>query len=146
MKKISIYTISLLFVLSFGFLYAQEDIQEDYAYISFFYGHVDVDVTPDNNIDDFEVAKLHMKLDSGTIINTGENALCEITMPDGSTIRIYKYAVFQVEELSIKIHTDKKWQKIKLLIEKIRSKVLKPISNDLEFDIVSGTALAGVRG
>jgi len=90
MKKILIYTISLLFVLSFGFLYAQGDIQEDYAYISFFYGHVNVDVTPDNNIDDFEFVELHMKLGSGTIINTGENALCEITMPDGSTIRISK--------------------------------------------------------
>jgi len=146
MKKISIYTISLLFVLSFGFLYAQEDIQEDYAYISFFYGHVDVDVTPDNNIDDFEVAKLHMKLDSGTIINTGENALCEITMPDGSTIRISKCTVFQVEELSVKMKTDKKLQKFKLLFEKIRLKVQKSISNDTEFAIVSGTALAGVRG
>ena len=132
--------------MSFGFLYAQKDIQKEYAYISFFYGHVDIDVTPDNNIDDFEAAEMHLKLDSGTIINTGENALCEITMPDGSTIRISKCTVFQFEELSIKMQPDKKLQKLKLLFKKIRSKVQKLISNDLEFDIVSGTALAGVRG
>jgi len=88
MKRGAIYILTLLFILSIGLLYAQEDMAEEPAYISFLSGNVDVDLTPDNEVEDFEVAELDMELGAGALIRTGRNALCEITMPDGSTVKI----------------------------------------------------------
>jgi len=146
MKKVAIYILTLLFILSIGFLYAQEDMVEEPAYISFLSGNVDVDLTPDNEVEDFEVAELDMELGAGALIRTGRNALCEITMPDGSTVKISSGSVFQIKSTYINRETGKKSQKFSLFFGKVRAKVQKFMTTDSEFDVVSGTALAGVRG
>jgi len=146
MKHGAIYILTLLFILSAGFLYAQEDMQEEPAYISFLSGNVDVDLTPDNNVEDFQVAELDMELGTGALVRTGRKALCEITMPDGSTVKISSGSVFQITKSQISKDTGKKSHKFSLLFGRVRAKVQKFTTTDSEFEIVSGTALAGVRG
>jgi len=146
MKKIIIYILTFLFTLSFGLLYAQEDMVEKPAYITYLSGSVEVDLTPDNNIGDFELAELDMEIYAGSIIRTGQDALCEITMPDESTIKISSGSVFQVEKVSISKKTGKTLQRFNLLFGKLKAKVQKLTTTDSEFEIVSGTSLAGVRG
>lgn len=145
MKKLIVYILTLLFIFAFGLLFAQEEIKEN-VYISFLSGNVDVDQTPDNEMEDFEIAELDMELGFGTLIRTGQDALCEITMPDGSTIKISSGSVFQIESIDINRDTGKKSQRFKLVFGKIRAKVEKLTTRDSKFEIVSGTALAGVRG
>jgi hypothetical protein len=82
MKKGLIQIFTLFFILSSGFLFAQEEMVEEPAYISFLSGNVDVDVTPDNNQEDFQVAELDMELGAGALIRTGRKALCEIRIPE----------------------------------------------------------------
>ncbi|MCK4805185.1 MAG: FecR domain-containing protein, partial [Spirochaetes bacterium] len=146
MKKIVIYIFSILFILSFGLLYAQEDMEEEPAYVSYLAGNVDVDLTPDNNMEDFEMAELDMEIPAGTLIRTGMDGLCEITMPDQSTIKVSGGSVFQVDEMLISRETGKSSQKFKLLFGKIRARVEKFTTSDSKFEIASGTALAGIRG
>ncbi len=146
MKKIVIYIFSILFILSFGFLHAQEYMEEEPAYVSYLVGSVDVDLTPDNNIEDFEMAELDMEIPAGTLIRTGMDGLCEITMPDQSTIKVSGGSVFQVDELLISNETGKKSQKFSLLFGKIRARVEKFTTSDSKFEIAAGTALAGIRG
>lgn len=146
MKKIVIYIFSILFILSFGLLYAQEDMEEEPAYVSYLAGNVDVDLTPDNNMEDFEMAELDMEIPAGTLIRTGRDGLCEITMPDQSTIKVSGGSVFQVDEMLISRETGKSSQKFKLLFGKIRARVEKFTTSDSKFEIASGTALAGIRG
>jgi hypothetical protein len=146
MKKFIIYIFSVLFIFSFGLLYAQEDLKAEPAYISYISGNVDVDLTPDNEIEDFEVAELDMELHAGTMIRTGTGALCEITMPDQSTIKISSGSVFQIDHILFNEESGKKLQKFSLLFGKVRAKVQKLTTKDSEFQIGSGTALAGVRG
>jgi len=147
MRKITIFIFTLIFILSSGgFLFAQDDMEEEPAYISYLVGNVDVDITPDNNIEDFEVAELDMDLPAGTIIRTGQDAICEITMPDESTIKISSGSVFQIEEVLISKETGRKVEKFNLIFGKVRAKVQKFTTSGSEFNIVSGTSLAGVRG
>ena len=146
MKKGLIQIFTLFFILSSGFLFAQEEMVEEPAYISFLAGNVDVDVTPDNNQEDFQVAELDMELGAGALIRTGRKALCEITMPDGSTIKISSGSVFQITLSEIDRNTGKKANRFNLLFGRVRAKVQKFTTTDSEFGIVSGTALAGVRG
>jgi hypothetical protein len=146
MKKSIIYIFSALFIFSFGLLYAQEDMTAEPAYISYLSGNVDVDLTPDNEIEDFEVAELDMELPAGTMIRTGTEALCEIIMPDQSTIKISSGSVFQIDHILYDQESGKKSHKFSLLFGRVRAKVQKFTTKDSDFEIGSGTALAGVRG
>lgn len=146
MKKFIIYFFTAIFILSFGLIYAQEDMTAVPAYISYISGNVDVDLTPGNEIEDFEVAELDMELHAGTMIRTGAGALCEIIMPDESTIKISGGSVFQIDQVLFNEETGKKLQKFSLLFGKVRAKVQKFTTKDSDFEIGSGTALAGVRG
>ena len=116
------------------------------AYISYISGNVDVDMTPENEIEDFEIAELDMELHTGAMIRTGTDALCEIIMPDESTIKISEGSVFQIDHVLFNEETGKKSQKFSLLFGKVRAKVQKFTTKDSDFEIGSGTALAGVRG
>ena len=87
-----------------------------------------------------------MRLPVGTIIRTGKNGLCEITIPDGSTIKVSPRTVFQIEEFSFDPETGKKKGRFNLIFGRVRAKVSKLVTTDSEFQVKSGTALAGVRG
>jgi len=67
-------------------------------------------------------------------------------MPEGSTIKVSSGSVFQIEGISINRTTGATSQKFSLVFGKVRAKVEKLVTTDSEFNIVSGTALAGVRG
>jgi hypothetical protein len=153
-RSISISTIrraamcgaAFCFILWTGVGYTQTEMVPESASVSFLSGSVDVDLTPDDRREDFQAAELGMKLLPGTLIRTGQKALCEITMPDGSTVKISSGTVFQITRSDVDSETGKRSQWFDLLFGKVRAKVQKFIAPDSEFEIVSGTALAGVRG
>ncbi len=146
MRKVILLLLSILFVLVVGILWAQEDMEEEPAYISFISGNVDVDVTPVNDIDDFEPAELDMELPIGTTIRTGQDAIVEITMPDESIVRLSSGTVFQIEDSSINRDTGRIRERFNLIAGKIKATVQKFTTSGSEFTVASGTALAGVRG
>jgi len=116
------------------------------ASISFFTANVDVDSTPDNELEDFQPVMLDMSIPEGSIIRTGKNALCEVTMPGGNLLRIASGAVFKVERLEVSSETGSRTQRFNLIFGKLKAKVNKLSTPDSKFEVVSGTALAGVRG
>jgi len=146
MKKHIFILIALAILLLTGMVYAQEASTGKLAYITFLVGSVDVDTTPDNQKEDFKLAELDMELPQGTIVRTGKNALCEITLYDGSTIKISSGSVFQIESVTYEAETGKKTGKFKLVFGKVRAKVEKLTTTDSKFEISSGTSLAGIRG
>ena len=123
-----------------------EDMEEEPAYISYLSGNVDVDITPENEVGDFVPAELDMDLNPGTVIRTGSDAVCEVTLPDESTIKVSNGAVFKIDEVLINKQTGKKSEKFSLLFGKVKAQVKKLTTSDSQFTIASGTALAGVRG
>jgi len=145
MKRITVYILAFLIIVFTGALYAQE-MTEEPAYISYIVGTVDVDITPENGIEDFIPAELDMDLPPGTVIKTGDDGLCEITMPDESTIKISSSSSFKIETVQMDRQTGRKKQRFSLAFGRVRAKVKKLTTSDSEFSIVSGTALAGVRG
>lgn len=137
----------IVFVVGIGaFAQEEESLPEAPAYISYLAGGVDVDTTPDNGIEDFEIAELGIELPTGTIIRTGKDALCEITLADESTIKISSSSVFTLQTQLYDSNTGKKNQRFSLLFGRVRAKVQKLLTSDSVFEIKSGTALAGVRG
>ncbi|UCB46744.1 MAG: FecR domain-containing protein [Spirochaetota bacterium] len=146
MRKAILIYLPVILILSFGNLIAQEDMKEEPAYISFLSGNVDVDITPQNDISDFEPAELDLELPVGSIIRTGREALCEITMPDESTISLTAGTVFQIEHSAINRDTGKTRQRFNFIAGRFKAKVKKFTTTDSEFSVVSGTSLAGVRG
>ena len=71
MKRIMTALFALLICGFFGFAHAQDDTGELSAYISFLTGNVEVDLTPENELDDFVPAELDMEVFEGTLIRTG---------------------------------------------------------------------------
>jgi len=134
MKKLFIYTAIILLIAGAGILQAQE-WEEEPAYISYLVGSVDVDITPDNQVEDFEPAELDMDLPPGSVIKTGSDGLCEITMPEGSTIKVSSGSVFQIEGISINRKTGATSQRFSLIFGRVRAKVEKLVTTDshLEF-------------
>jgi len=136
-------------VLSCGvtaFAQEAENLSEAPAYVSYLAGSVDVDITPDNEIEDFEIAELEMELPTNTIIRTGKEALCEITLADGSTVKISSSSVFRLDEQLYAGDSGKKKERFSLIFGRVRAKVQKLLTPDSVFEIKSGTTLAGVRG
>ncbi len=148
MKRLLIYIIvSVLMIFGTATaILAQEDMEEEPAYISYLSGNVDVDLTPENELGDFQPAELDMDLPPGSVVRTGSDAVCEITLPDESTIKIANGSVFKIDELLINRETGKKSEKFSLMFGKIKAKVKKLTTSDSNFTVASGTALAGVRG
>jgi hypothetical protein len=116
------------------------------AVVSYLVGNVDVDKTPDNNVDDFEVAELDMSLLVGSIVRTGRDGFCELKLHDGSVIKVSHTSVFKIEDISYNRDSGKKRSKFNLLFGKMKAKVSKLTTSDSEFDVRTGTTLAGVRG
>jgi hypothetical protein len=146
MKRIIIYIFVLLICGFFGFAHAGDDTSNLTAYISFLSGNVEVDLTPDNELDDFEPAELGTEVFEGTLIRTGRDALCEVQMPDGSSLKISNGSVFRLEKIVSEEISGTMAQRFKLLFGRVRAKVEKLKTPDSRFEIVSGTSLAGVRG
>jgi hypothetical protein len=146
MIKNFLFVLLMLLLFPFVYVQAQEAELAEKAFISFLAGNVDVDYTPDNEMEDFEIAELDMRLPAGSIIRTGKNGLCEITVPDGSTIKISPRTVFQIEEFTFDPEMEKKKGRFNLIFGRVRAKVSKLVTTDSEFQIKAGTALAGVRG
>ena len=146
MKRIIIYIFALLICGFFGFAHAGDEGGVFTAYISFLSGNVEVDLTPENELDDFEHAEVGMELVEGTLIRTGREALCEVNMPDGSSLKISNGTVFHLEQIAVEEMSGGMAQRFKLLFGRVRAKVEKLKTPDSRFEIVSGTSLAGVRG
>ncbi len=148
MKRLLIYILTLMIVFGFVIvaLAQDEDMEEEPAYISYLSGNVDVDLTPENEIGDFQPAELDMDLPPGSVVRTGSDAVCEITLPDESTIKIANGSVFKIDELLINKNTGKKSEKFSLMFGRIKAQVKKLTTSDSKFTVASGTALAGVRG
>jgi hypothetical protein len=146
MKRLFFSLLFLFIPVSAMLLYAEDDITGEQVYISYLAGNVQVDETPDNEKDDFETAELNMALSTGAVIRTGREALCEISTPDGSKVQISSGSVFVIEEVLVRRDTGSFRQKFNLLFGRLRASVEKLTAADSTFDVVSGTALAGVRG
>jgi hypothetical protein len=144
------YTLSgaavMLCILSFSFGYATVQVQQEAAVITFLSGNVDVDRTPDNDQEDFNIAELDLELPRGSIVRTGRNGYCELTLIDGSLIRIAPTSVFKIEDLSFDQTSGSKRALFNLLFGKVKSTVSKLTTDDSSFELRSGTSLAGVRG
>jgi hypothetical protein len=121
-------------------------MQAEPAVITFISGNVDVDITPDNDREDFKIAELDMRLPRGSIVRTGRGAHCELTLKDGSILRISSTSVFKVEEFSFDEETGRKLGRFNLLFGRVKATVSKLVTSDSEFEVRSGTALAGIRG
>ncbi len=143
---IVILTIAVLSGGVTAFAQEGENLPEAPAYLSYMAGSVDVDITPDNEIEDFEIAELEMELPTDTILRTGKEALCEITLADGSTVKISSSSVFRLDEQLYTGDSGKKKERFSLIFGRVRAKVQKLLTPDSVFEIKSGTALAGVRG
>jgi hypothetical protein len=148
----------LLSVSGGGALLAQETAQPvsqgasssaaeaEVARIAFLAANVEVDATPGDETVNFEPAHLDMGIPEGSIIRTGKNAFCEVAMPDGSLLRISSGSVFKVDTVAKNRETGSRAQRFTLIFGKLKAKVTKLASADSSFEVVSGTALAGVRG
>ena len=146
MRKVLYIGVALLSILSFGYGFAQESMTQIPAVITYLVGNVDVDNTPDNNVEDFQIAELDMQLPQGTIVRTGRDGQCELSLHDGSIVKISHTSVFKIEDISYNEDSGKKRSKFKLMFGKMKATVAKLTTSDSEFDVRSGTALAGVRG
>ena len=160
MRKVILFLLPFFVLLSWAGLWAQESSPqgglpqgsplqgsvEEPAYITYLSGNVDVDRTPENEVSDFEPAELDMELLAGSTIRTGRKAICEITMPEGSMVRLGSGTVFQIEYSSIDRDTGRMRERFNFLAGKFKAKVNKFTTADSEFSVISGTALAGVRG
>ncbi len=145
-RIIAVLTIAVFSGAAAAFAQEEANLPEEPAYISYLAGNVDVDTTPDNEREDFEIAELEMELPTGTIIRTGKEALCEITLADGSTVKISNSSVFKLDEQLYSADSGKKKGRFSLIFGRVRTKVQKLLTPDSIFEIKSGTALAGVRG
>jgi len=146
MRRILCICTVLLSFLSFWYGFAQETMTQIPAVVTYLVGNVDVDKTPDNNMDDFQIAELEMKLPRGSIVRTGRDGFCELQLHDGSTIKVSHTSVFKIEDISYNEDSGRKRSKFNLLFGKMKAKVSKLTTPDSEFDVRSGTTLAGVRG
>jgi hypothetical protein len=146
MKRFLLLCIVLFSFLSVGHVLAQETMTQMPAVVVYLVGNVDVDSTPDNDVDDFQVAMLEMKLPTGSIVRTGRDGYCELQLHDGSTIKVSHTSVFKIEDISYNEDSGRKRSKFNLLFGKMKAKVSKLTTPDSEFGVRSGTTLAGVRG
>jgi hypothetical protein len=151
MRRVFLFLLSLVLLIPFGFLYAQEGLtqkglEEEFAYITYLAGNVEVDRTPENDVSDFEPAEIDMELAVGTIIRTGRDSLCEITIPGRSLMRLSSGTVFQIEQSEVEEETGRFRERFNFLAGKFKSTVEKFSAKDSEYSVVSGTTLAGVRG
>jgi hypothetical protein len=146
MKRVLLICTVLFLFLSAGYILAQEGMTKMPARVVYLVGNVDVDSTPDNNIDDFQVAVLEMTLPAGSMVRTGRDGYCELQLHDGSTIKVSHTSVFKIEDISYNKDSGRKRSKFNLLFGKMKAKVSKLTTTDSEFDVRSGTTLAGVRG
>jgi len=145
-RIIVVLTIAVFSGVVAAFAQENENLPGQPAYISYLAGNVDVDITPENEIEDFEIAELEMELPAGTIIRTGKKALCEIILADSSTVKISSSSVFRLDEQLYNADSGKKKERFSLIFGRVRAKVQKLLTSDSIFEIKSGTALAGVRG
>jgi hypothetical protein len=125
---------------------ALEGLAEEGVYITYLSGTVDVDLTPQNGVSDFEPAELDMELPVGCVIRTGRSSLCEITIPDRSVIRLASGSSFEIVDASIDTKTGRIRERFNFFAGKFRAKVEKFTVRNSEFTVASGTTLAGVRG
>lgn len=146
MRKYLFIGALLLSVLSFSYGFAQVSMTQIPAVITYLVGNVDVDNTPDNNVEDFQIAELDMQLPQGTIVRTGRGGQCELTLHDGSTVKISHTSVFKIEDISYNEDSGRKRSKFNLMFGKMKATVAKLTTSDSEFYVRSGTSLAGVRG
>jgi len=147
MRKCMLAAITaFLCLLFFGYAFAQDGMQEKPLVITYLAGNVDVDRTPDNDVEDFTIAELEMEVPRGSIVRTGRDAYCELTLHDGSIIRIAPASVFKIDDVSYNEETGRKRGKFNLLFGRVKATVSKLTTSDSEFEVRSGTSLAGVRG
>jgi len=150
-KKVIPFFLPVVLLFSHVLLWAQEGtlrggMEQEPAYITYLSGNIDVDRTPNNEISDFEPAELDMELPIGTIIRTGRDSLCEITIPGRSLMRLASGTVFQIEQSEAEEETGTFRERFNFLAGKFKATVEKFTTKDSEYSVVSGTTLAGVRG
>ena len=77
-------------------------------------------------------------------IQTKKGSMCELTLDDGSLIKIKENSTLEINELSEDASATKKNSVFKLLIGKIWSKA--QLQNESTFKVVTPTAIAGIKG
>ena len=80
------------------------------------------------------------------IVKTAKNSRLEITLPDGSVIRLSSESRLLLENVLVSKKKKKKKFSFKLLLGKAWTKVKKLVSKDSSFEIKTKNAVAGVRG
>ena len=145
MKKISIIFVVLMVLgacVAYGAHYEKEG-----PYISYVSGEVDMEFRDnDGNSVEIEAARINMTLPVNSIVKTGHSSLCDITMPDGSTIRLASNTYFKLDSLELSLSDRKQNAVFSLIRGQVKAKIGRLLNKDSGFCIMTDTALAGVRG
>ena len=145
MKKILIILAVLMFAVTcvvYGAYYEKE-----IPYVSYVSGQVDVEFR-DNGGNSVEIkpARINMVLPVNSIVKTGYSSLCDITMPDGSIIKLASDTYLKLDSLELSLSERKQNAIFSLIRGQIKAKVGRLLNKDSGFCIMTDTALAGVRG
>jgi len=145
MKKLLIILAVLMFAITcvgYGAYYEKE-----VPYVSYMSGEVDVEFRDNGgNSVKIKAARINMDLPVNSIVKTGYNSLCDITMPDGSTIKLASDTYFKLDSLELSLRERKQNAIFSLIRGQVKAKIGRLLNKDSGFCIMTNTVLAGVRG
>ncbi len=87
MIKNFLFALLLLLLFPLVYVHAQDTMQVEKAYISFLAGNVDVDYTPDNEMEDFEIAELDMRLPAGQLFELEKTDYVKLPFRTGAQLK-----------------------------------------------------------
>ncbi len=90
--------------------------------------------------------KVGSKLRRSEVVKTAKDSRIEITLPDGSVIRLSSESKLVLENIMVSKKKKKKKFSFRLLLGKAWTKVKKLMSKDSSFKVKTKNAVAGVRG
>ena len=100
-----------------------------------------------NPNEDWQIATLNMPLSSGMSIRTRMDSQVELSLPDGSTIKLEENTVFDIKDLQKDIHEEGDLvSSFKIWFGKVYSQVERLTNKRSSFEIETPTANAAVRG
>ena len=137
LKRAMLFIMIFAIVLFAGVYIAQAN--QNAATIIFLSGKVDIESQMNGETVYVVPAHLGMRLEEECIIHTSYGSRCEIEDQNGSIIVLIDSAVFKISSLSPKA------KKFDLIKGRMLAKI-KKLRRGRKFEVVSGTALAGVRG
>lgn len=116
---------------------------EDVAVLNYIEGTV---LTKLNDETEWGGAEINMMLQESDAIKTDAKSKAKIVLEDGSTVTVGPLSVFVIGSVTRDYNTGKKSATFDLQEGKARATVTKLTTSDSTFEIITPTAVAGVRG